>query len=280
MKTIICPVDFSETATNALLYACDLALRSGATLQLLHTYHIPNIIPYTELYLQPEINVQYETEVKDRMEHLINWLNKTHAPSTLKASCTVRCGLAVDEISNLAETSRADLIVMGTDGANGGFAERFVGTNTVRVIEETTCPVLVVPSSAMYKQIKHIVYATQLKEAEQKQIDFVMKMADLCAAKLSFVHVEKEEMACVEQDTLQSINSLYKNLSREDVAFYVNGSKDVLKGINTFVAQKNADLLVMVTRRRSPFEELFSKSLTKKEAFHSKIPLLAMHREE
>jgi nucleotide-binding universal stress UspA family protein len=87
-------------------------------------------------------------------------------------------------------------------------------------------------------------------------------------------------MACVEQDTLQGINTLYKNLSREDVAFYVNGSKDVLKGINTFVAQKNADLLVMVTRRRSPFEELFSKSLTKKEAFHSKIPLLAMHREE
>jgi nucleotide-binding universal stress UspA family protein len=277
MKHILCPIDFSEAATNALLYASDLAIKSGACLHLFHTYHIPNIIPFTELYLHPEINHEYEPEVTARLEHLINWINKVNAPASLQASCTVRCGLAADEIAAMAYEIQADLIVMGTEGANS-IAEEWMGTNTARVIEQTHCPVLAVPVSATYREIKKIVYATELDEAEEDQIRFIAHITELFGAALLFLHVEKEEMEAVQHNTLHNIRKLSRQLPYDHISFYVNGNRNVQKGIDTFVLQKNADLLVTVTHRRNFLQQLIDRSLSKKQVFHSRIPVLVLHK--
>lgn len=277
MKNILCPIDFSEAATNALLYASDLAIKSGACLHLFHTYNFPSIIPFTQLYLQPEINHEYEPEVKARMEHLINWINKVNAPASLQASCTVRCGLTADEIAAMAYEIKADLIVMGTEGAHH-VTDEWMGTNTARVIEQTHCPVLAVPVSATYHDIKRIVYATELDETEESQIRFVARITELFGAELLFLHVEKEEMEVVQHDTIHSIRKLSRQLPYDHISFYVNGNRNVQKGIDTFVLQKHADLLVTVMHRRNFLQQLIDRSLSKKQVFHSRIPVLVLHK--
>lgn len=277
MKTILCPIDFSEAATNALLYASDLAIKSGATLHLFHSYYFPYIIPYSGFYLQPEMNHPYESEVIDKMEHLINWLNKVNAPARLQARCTVRCGATTDEIVALASEIKADLIVMGTEGAES-LTRVMLSTHSAKVIATTGCPVLVIPVTAHYQDIKNIVYATELDEAEENQVHFVANLAKLYKATLSFLHVEKEEMAAVHEDTVQRMRKMHKRFSGNNMSFYVNGNKDVQKGINTFVMQKKADMLVTVTHKRSFIEQFYDKSLSKKQVFHSRIPVLVLHK--
>src|SRR5690349_21428231 len=98
MRTILCPFDFSETSTKALLYAYDIALATGASLFLLHTYHIPRVVPLMEGYQQPEqeVHITYEREAFEKMDNLIKWLNKIYAPAAIKAVCKTVSNFAVD----------------------------------------------------------------------------------------------------------------------------------------------------------------------------------------
>jgi K+-sensing histidine kinase KdpD len=51
---------------------------------------------------------------------------------------------------------------------------------------------------------------------------------------------------------------------------------DVVQSINQYVEEKEVDLLVMAKHNRNFFDRLFHKSLSKKMAFHTKIPLLVL----
>ncbi|MBL8008508.1 MAG: universal stress protein, partial [Ignavibacteria bacterium] len=52
----------------------------------------------------------------------------------------------------------------------------------------------------------------------------------------------------------------------------------VLEGINDYINSNDVDVLAMAIRKRSLIDKIFNRSLTKKMAYHTKIPLLALHK--
>ncbi len=58
-----------------------------------------------------------------------------------------RGGDVVDTILDTARTTKADLIVMTTDGRNG-FLDAFRGSHTARLLRRSPCPLLVIPETA------------------------------------------------------------------------------------------------------------------------------------
>jgi len=54
--------------------------------------------------------------------------------------------------------------------------------------------------------------------------------------------------------------------------------ENILEGINDYVNSNNVDILAMTIKKRSLFDKIFSRSLTKKMAYHTKVPLLALHK--
>ncbi len=55
------------------------------------------------------------------------------------------------------------------------------------------------------------------------------------------------------------------------------GKSDLIASLESFVQNNEVDLLAMSTRKRSPFEKLFSPSQTKRMVYHTHFPLLAFH---
>ncbi len=53
--------------------------------------------------------------------------------------------------------------------------------------------------------------------------------------------------------------------------------ENVLEGINDYINSNDVDVLAMAIRKRSLLDKIFNRSLTKKMAYHTKIPLLALH---
>jgi len=59
-----------------------------------------------------------------------------------------RTGDVVDTILDTADTTRADLIVMTTDGRNG-FLDALRGSHSERILRRTPCPLLVLPETGL-----------------------------------------------------------------------------------------------------------------------------------
>ncbi len=58
----------------------------------------------------------------------------------------------------------------------------------------------------------------------------------------------------------------------------VSRNEDILQGIEFYVTEHTADMIVMFTYKHSFFEKLFGKSITRKMAFHTKTPLLSIKK--
>ena len=68
---------------------------------------------------------------------------------------------------------------------------------------------------------------------------------------------------------LASLNSIYE--------LEISESNNHLNGINEFVETKKIDMVVMIPHRYTLFEYIFHTPETKKMAFHSNVPLVALH---
>lgn len=273
MKTILVPIDYSETANNALQYAVELAIFSRAKITLLHTYHLP--VQTTEVPIMLVSPQELEMENVERIKQLEKEIiNKTSGK--VKVVSIVRTGFATDEIRNVAQEVHADLIVMGVTGA-GRVAQALIGSNTTSVMKKTQIPVLVIPKEARYREIKKIVLACNYNEpVDIAAIKKVKAFVKLFNAKLLVVDLEKPVAVPIYENAVagETLEKAFKNI--EHVLFY-SSSEDIAEGINAFVDDHNCDWLAMIPHKRSILSELFHKSNTKKMAFHTHIPLLSIH---
>jgi universal stress protein A len=146
IKSILCPVDFSEFSVNAYEYAQSLAWHYKAALFLQHVLYplYSSFAAYggdTESYEKGCRQLQTEAEQK------LQQFAKRHACTTIRPQCLVQDGAVTDLIVAQAEARAANLIVMGTHGG-GGIEQLKLGSVTNSVLRRARCPVLAVRKPA------------------------------------------------------------------------------------------------------------------------------------
>lgn len=138
--TILVPTDFSHASDAALGYARMLAARFGASLHLLHVVDEPG--SWSEVYAAlPEIQLRFSADAAKRLEAMAACLQPP-----VHATSAVVCGAPVPSIVKVAESTDADLIVMGTHGRRG-MGHLLLGSVAERVVRLAPCPVLTVRES-------------------------------------------------------------------------------------------------------------------------------------
>jgi nucleotide-binding universal stress UspA family protein len=138
-SSILCPVDFSDHSERALRKAIDLAEYTGATLTILTV-----VDPFLDAASFAAGNKEALTnQTQAELQSLLARI-AAEGPLTRPPAVAIAVGHAAEEILRHARDSRADLIVMGTQGLTG--ARRLVfGSTTDRVLRESETPVLAVP---------------------------------------------------------------------------------------------------------------------------------------
>jgi nucleotide-binding universal stress UspA family protein len=140
---ILVPTDFSATADAALEYACALATRLGASLELLHVIdeeYLGGTLA-SELYVPEAANLRetLRQEGEQLLSELVTSRNRDH----LAIDTAVVVGRSFRTIVDEAVATKADLIVMGTHGRTG-IAHLLLGSVAERVVRTAACPVLTV----------------------------------------------------------------------------------------------------------------------------------------
>jgi nucleotide-binding universal stress UspA family protein len=267
MKTLVFPTTFGPQSERATDIAVHLASRMHARLLLYHAWEYP-----------PAEGVRNTSAglIEDglfRLEELERTILMSPEGSSLKVDLHNRSGRPVEGIAHLARDMAAGLIVMGTDGVVW-LDENFMGTTTSQVIRTGVAPVLAIPSKWQGKTLDTCLIAINLDTGVGNQYDEVFELLGLLGISHTLVHIstEKEKLSATELETRAE-----RVAHDRKCPVKVVRSQDAWSGLNTAMHQIGADLLVMVSRKRSFWSDWFTPSLTRKMAKYGEFPLMACH---
>jgi len=273
MKTILVPTDFSDVSKNAVDYAVELAKSVKAKLVLLHVYHIPSVNYDAAVYI-PSLD-EIEKGCLKALETISDSIKEKYPLVIIDYKCA--CGFAVEEINQIAKDEKADLIVMGMQGA-GVLTEKLMGSTTTALIRKTKHPVLVIDKKIKFKPIQKIVLATDYHKLENKEVLNPLKeFAKTFNAQLYLLNVVKEDVLVPTIDEAVEGINLEKSFEGLKHNFHSIKNDDVVLGINDFVNENNIDIVTMIPRSHNFIWNLFNEPTSKKMAFHSNIPILTLH---
>ncbi|WP_187263824.1 universal stress protein [Pontibacter beigongshangensis] len=278
MKKILVPTDFSPIAHHAFLYALDMAQQENAQVILLHVFHRPVLSPFPQdeqaviRWLENKEQRKLEGYAKDTWQQ---YTKQQKQPVDMIAIC--RYGLTVPEILQACHDYEADLVVMGMRGG-GVLSQAFLGSTTLQLIQENQVPVLAVPAGKHFTGLKSVVFALNLTRfPARKLLSPLQELLLAYKSKLHVLHVYKSNI-CEEErelafEALSKVESYFQDLSYK---LFFKEKEDVAEGIQQYILEEQADLLVLVPAQHSFMDRLLSKSITSKLASQAFAPLLAL----
>lgn len=278
MKSILFPTDFSPLADNALIFAGAMAHAMGASIELLHTYRVPLDYPIPASMLD-EMDKDEHLMVEKILQNTISKYYEQHPEhkDSVKMTATAIQGFTADVIVENAEAHNHDIIIMGTKGASG-LTEILLGSMASSIIDSAKCPVMAIPEKAVFEGIHHLVYASDFSAKDYDSIHQLAAFAKFFDAQTHCIHVSNDEDYFIDDVSFDLMEDQYKQYFPSDkVDFKVLLGKGLEDGLAESITGHKADVIAMTTRKRSFLDKLFSRSHTKKMAFHSNVPLLAFH---
>jgi len=145
ISKILAPTDLSEQSQTGVRHALELAKALGAEVTVYHVVSQSELMHYHhEIYVgtdQEALRPLYHP-LETYTEALTRYMKKfADLTSEVKAHEKVEMGIPVQNIVDLAEKERMNLIVISTHGRTG-LSHILVGSVTEKVVRLAHCPVL------------------------------------------------------------------------------------------------------------------------------------------
>ena len=140
VRTVLHPIDFSDTPSTAFDVSCALARDYGAELVLTHVVE-PAFISFANGLPQP-IPSGLEEPALERL------LAIQPADPKIAVRHVIATGNPVAEILRVATDAKADLIVMGTHSRTG-LSRVIMGSVAEGVLRRSACPVVTVRNQGL-----------------------------------------------------------------------------------------------------------------------------------
>ena len=274
MKKFLVPTDFSETSKNAANYAAQMAAAiPGAKVILINV---------SDKFTAGSDGSPLTETKKDRRTILQQAL--AHMGDEMRSVANVEIEYVIEEGSSLVETLErfvrhqgVNMIIMGITGASR-LEQLFIGSNTLDMVDAGVCPVMIIPPDAKYKPIKNVLFASDFKEVDTTLPAVPVKsVLDLFRAQLHIVNVDSEHYVEITDEYKAQRVKIEKVLGNYQPEFYFIRQYDFLDAVSQFTQDKNIDVIVTVPKEHSFLSGLFKTSHTKKLAYHSHVPIIAIH---
>src|SRR5271169_3712228 len=276
IKSIVCPVDFSEFSVRAYHHALSLAEHYRAKLVAQHIIELSHY-PYADYAASAGDYENFCRAMLEGGKEQLREFVKMHSQGEIQPELVVSQGTAPDCILAFAQEQKTDLIVMGTHGRRG-FDRLMLGTTTDRVMRRSACPVLAVSkappeslpansaSGAAASEERHevhrlnrIVFCTDFSENSERALNYAISATREYDAELTMLHVlEREDSARKEEIITTAAGQLDKLIPPEErkrlkIKTEVRVGKSYQQIIQ-HAEEERIDLVVMAVRGRGALD--------------------------
>jgi len=271
---ILCPTDFSECSLNAIEYATRLGEKYKADLVL---FHVLNRKDYDKLS-PSDAGGKYQMDfVLEKLHNLQDAVLKEGLKNGLKSCVSVvKEGSIVKETLEYASEINAELIVVGTEGVND-FRENIIGSRASRIVEQSDRDILIVPLKVYFKAPRKLVYASDYLEEDKVAIQKIVELAKFFDSEIDLVHISRTDKVLDKSLHLTMIEEIKPFIKYDKVNFVLKSfDDDIALGLDNYLQSAKGDILLTLSKKKSFFDQVFSKSLSKKMAYFIDKPLWVM----
>lgn len=268
---ILCPTDFSECSLNAIEYAARLGEKFNATLIL---FHVLNKEDY--LNLSPmDSTGRYQREfVEEKLKNLQRAVMEESLLNGLKGcEIAIKEGKIVSGALEFANKIEADLIVAGTEGMND-LRTNIIGSRASRMVEQSERDIIIVPRKVFFKRPRKFVFASDYLEEDKLAIQKVVEMAGFFDSEIDLVHISSSLKAIDKSLHMTMIEEIKPFVHYDKINYVLKSYRDNLAlGLENYLQMSKGDILVTLSEKKSFFDQIFSKNLSKKMSYFLNKPL-------
>ncbi len=278
MKKILVPYDFSKVAEHALDFAAQIATKADCDIRLINviehptadsfrTLGIQDLDPMEQVYIKQMIE-----KVKEKLEAAISDADYTDSKMSYKIQLGNPFHNIIDEITE----EKVDLVIMGTEGADG-LNEFFVGSNAEKVVRKASCPVITVQNKCELEPIEKIVFASDFIHTHD---DFVAQLKDLqtmFSAQLNIVKINTPASFTSTRHDTKQMEEFVDKYQIENSTIDIYNYKNEEDGIRYYAEDISADMIALGTHQRSGIGHFLAGSIAEMVVNHSPIPVWTSH---
>jgi nucleotide-binding universal stress UspA family protein len=265
MKTMLIPVDFTDTSDNAVNYAAEWCRAYDYNriilIKTLYNTMFDNLIPSVDY-----VHVCQDYMTKDR-EEATERLKSLCRELITKVDPGVKVSFALSElpllrsILEIVEKEKPELIVVGSDNYDYS-SDSYVGGHVIDIARTSPVRVLIVPAHYPYQPVRQALVPVNFNS-----VSFLSKLHSYQAAtpkwrekKLLVLNVDpKGRYMRPDEEFRRAENALHEYLQDYQHEVYYSNNKNIINGIIEFSKEHEVQLIVAL-----PGEYSFLYSLTHK----------------
>jgi nucleotide-binding universal stress UspA family protein len=276
MKKILVPYDFSEVSKHALNFACEIADSAKSEIILLNVIEHPTADSFKTMGIQnmDPMEQVYIRKMIEQVEVKLNAVGLEAKYSNILYK--IQLGNAFNTIIDQIIDENVDLVVMGTEGADG-LNELFVGSNAERVVRKASCPVITVQNKCEIEPIKSIVFASDFLHTDNTFVAQLKSLQSTLGAQLKVVKINTPaSFTSTRHDMKQMEEFVHKN-GIENYTIEIYNYKNEEDGIIFYAEDVNADMIAIGTHQRRGVGHFLSGSIAEDITNHSPLPVWTAH---
>lgn len=295
-RTILVPVDFSESAVMACKIAFMLARRLALKPLLFHTY----VSPYFTgtLSLSQDIDGMVDENIEENIAEMeasedlrtnatkqmnafrkkLEDAQKTGEVVRVPFSTKISEGIPEDAIRQFCRLTPPALVIMATRGKSKK-EEDLVGSITAEVLDSCRVPILTIPDNCSNTDVvnyRRVAFFCNLDHQDIISIDSLMRMFAFPDVTVSLIPVNERagtQAGKKVKDLAQYFNTNYPTARFIPKIFPVANFREAFED---FLSKENLQLLIVPNKKQNIFKRLFNPGIAHRILFERDVPLLAL----
>lgn len=281
MKTLLIPVDFTDTSDNAVTFAAEWCKRYRYERVILLRTFYDNVFDHIVLSAEyapvsQEYRQQERQETLERLESLSERLN-TLLGENIQVDTMVSEVPLLRAILSTIKEEQPEMLLVGSDNYSYSSGS-FIAGNLIPIVKASPIRVLIVPAGYTYKPVE-----TALVPTDYNIMDVLDKFNQLETSplwsdtKLLVLNVDaKERYLHPDEAFIKKESALHEYLKNFNHEIHYSNDKNIMNGILNFTLTNDVQIIVALRGKRSFLYYLTHKSISEAIYRNAKEPVLIL----
>ncbi|MBX2828280.1 MAG: universal stress protein [Flavobacteriaceae bacterium] len=274
MNRILLPTDFSENSKNAIIYALEFFRGQSCHFVILNVQK-PSEFVLDDFYTAPATATLHETILTDNkkaLETLLKELKEPYLSENYSFKAVTEFDSLTHAISQMIDTENLDLVIMGSNGATGA-SEIVFGSNTLKVIRQVDCPVLIIPEGYRYQKLDTLLFSVHNQEIDIQKMGLLKNIIKLKKPKVRLLNIEDAGKSKERPYDSSQLDHFFEQKIHE---YHTLEGVPLAIGIDAFVQLHSVQLHALFMERESFLKRFLIGSANSEINYKSRVPLLVL----